>query len=239
MSPTNHRHAHSSGGASYGHLTPQGAADQHHAIGTPHHVAAKSSHSYGVPPLHMPPLYHERRERSDSRGYQMPLKGGSSGAPGGGGGNHSLADYERTKYEQPLPSTSYPPPGWSGDSAGSRGMSHDTLRSQSPPTVMRTAHAARNGGRAPRPTPTQLRGYDNQYPPSRYSTVGGPGDGFPPPGISVIGRRHSGSSLLAGRDTLRQDTLPTTNYFYPAGSDNGNEHAYDRDFSYAGPSRMA
>ena len=253
ISPTSHGHGHSSGGGGYLHHAPQGADQhEHHAIGSigsHHHVGAKTSHSYGVPaPMHMPPLYHERRELSEPRGYQMPLNSGNGGTAGtgaagigvGSGGGRSMVDYKRSKFDLPPPSTSYPPPGWSGDGTGMRGMSHDTIRSQSPPIGMRTAHGTRNGGGAPRPTPPQPRGYDKQsqnYQSSRYGAVSGPGDGLPP-GIPVIGRRHSGSSLLAGSDSMRQDVLAATNFFYSAG-DIGNEHTYDHDFSYGSASRLA
>lgn len=221
------------GGGGYGHH-----ADQHHAMGSSHHVSPKASHSYGAPPpSHMGHL-HERRERAEPRGYSMPSSGGGSG-----NGGPSISEYERAKYDLALPSTSYPPPGWSGDMAGTRGMGHGMMRSQSPPSMMRSAYATRNGGGAPRPPPTPPRGYDNQYPSSRYGTgaaaaAAGPSDGFSG-GMTSTGRRHSGSSAIGGRgSSMRQEALAASNHYYSVG-EIGGEHGYDRDFSYAGPSRMA
>lgn len=236
----------SGGGGGYGHHGSQ-STDAHHAMSAPHHASPKAGHSYGGPALmqHMP-VHHERRGRAEPRGYAP--------AANGGGGGPSYSEYEGSKYDlSPLPSNSYTPPGWNGDAPVSRSVGHGMMRSQSPPAMMRGAHGGRNGGGAPRPPPTPPRGYDNQYSSTRYNVAshggngsggggggghGGAVDGFPA-SLGATGRRHSGSSVMSGRNSMQLDALAaSTSYYYSVG-ETGNEHAYDRDYSYAGPSRMA
>lgn len=117
-------------------------------------------------------------------------------------------------------------------------MTHGIMRSQSPPDSAPSAMSSmssRNGGGAPRPPPTPPRGYENQYTPTRYAATGPPGqigratDGFPP-GISMTGRRHSGSSVMSGRNTMRQDAIAAMNGYYSV-DDLANEYAFDAEYT--------
>lgn len=240
------------GGAGYGHRASQGGGEQqHHAMSAPHHVSPKGGRSYGAPPpMQMPPVHHERRGRPEPRGYPPAASGGSGGGGGGSAGS-PFSDYERTKYESPSlsHSNSYTSSDWGVDSvAASRGMAHGMMRSQSPPDAapsVMSSMSSRNGGGAPRPPPTPPRGYENQYTSTRYAATGPAGqigratDGSPP-GISMTGRRHSGSSVMSGRNTMRQDALAAMNCYYV--DDMANEYAFDAEYTStttAAPSRLA
>lgn len=246
------------GGGGFGqhNSVPQVAADQqHHAINVPpHHLPRESGHSYSYGgsahhALHIPSAQQTavdaRRGRAKPRSYPSVPQGSRSS------GHSSLPEYERSKYDMCLSSTSYPPQGWSGDVGGGRGVRTGLMRSQSPPTMVRSSAHGRSGGGAPRPPPpTPSRGYDNQYPSTRFSGAGGgslpvAGGGGPATeglsaGVSMSGRRHSGSSVMSGRSSMRQEALAAASHYYSVG-DVGNEHAYDRDYtgSYSGPSRVA
>lgn len=248
------------GGGVFGqhHSVPQVAADQQrHAISVPpHHLLREAGHSssYGGSAhhsMHMPSAHQTtgdaRRGRAKANGYPSTPQGGRSI------GHCSLPEYERSKYEMCLPSTSYPPQGWSGDVGGGRGVRNGLMRSQSPPTMARSSAHGRSGGGAPRPpSATASRGYDNQYPTTRFSGAGGGSlpaagvgggsttEGFSA-GVGMSGRRHSGSSVMSGRASMRQEAIAAASHYYSVG-DVGNEHAYDRsDYagSYAGSSRVA
>lgn len=228
------------GGGGYGHRASQGGGDQHHAMtAPPHHVSPKSGRSYGAPPpMQMPPVHHERRGRTEPRGY-LPAGGG------GGSGSSSFSEYERTKYDSScVHSSSYTSTEWGGDSAtgSSRGVAHGMMRSQSPPDAAPSVISSRNGGGAPRPPPTPPRGYENQYTSTRYTATGPVGratEGFPP-GIGMTGRRHSGSSVMSGRNSMRQDAIAAMNCYYSV-DDMANEYAFDAEYTSttAGPSRLA
>lgn len=230
------------------------------------HGHGHSSHSS----VHMPPVHQQqprRRGRGEPRGHlpahcvggqQQHQQSRSSTYP---------PEYERCQQQSQgvtfSHSTSYPPPGWSGDGPAARGMRHDALRSQSPPTLMPSE--GRSGGGLKRPPPTPPRGYELPY--SRYNSSAGPGHGSGldalPAGLSVTGRRHSGSSVMSSSSRIsglssvslsRQDgggggsggglsSSPSSSYsqFYmPTPDDIMNERAsaYEREFGYAGPSRM-
>ena len=117
-------------------------------------------------------------------------------------------------------------------------MAHGMMRSQSPPDAAPSAMSSmssRNGGGAPRPPPTPPRGYENQYTSTRYAAAGPAGqigratDGFPPV-ISMTGRRHSGSSVMSGRNTMRQDAMAAMNCYYSV-DDMTNEYGFDAEYT--------
>lgn len=214
---------HGGGYSSYGQ-------SEHHVINITHHAHQKANHTYsGHAPVHIPPVHQgvsQRRGRAEPRAHTSTLSGGGN----------AYTDYERSQYELVHPPNNlYPSQDWSGDGSGTGGLRQCAMRSQSPPTLMRISQA-RSGGGAPRPMPAVHQPYDNHY--SLYASAPshvGAIDGFHA-GVSATGRRHSGSSLMSGRQSTQQDGLAHSSFYFA--SDCGNEHVYDRDYGYAGPSRM-
>lgn len=54
--------------------------------------------------------------------------------------------------------------------------------------------------------------------------------------LGVTGRRHSGSSVMVGKDpSMRQEAALAAASYYYGDDDIGNERVYDRDYGYVGP----
>lgn len=165
------------------------------------HGPLTHSAAHGMSSLHQ--LQRRGRGRVDSSRGLHPSALGVSGQQSRSSA-YGSSEYDRSQHASPAfsHSTSYPPPGWSGDGPGmARSVPHGALRSQSPPPLISSASEGRSGGGAPRP-PTPPRSYELPY--GRYQVVPGHGgvmDAYPA-GVSAPSRRHSGSSLMTGSSRI-------------------------------------